>query len=82
MDRGGRLRGKAGAMNATNTMHVFRLEMRRDELCEGWIYNGEVNLETKTSTFGEILPTDKVGFAFPDSDSEIELMESAQEAGL
>lgn len=48
----------------------------------GWIYKGDVNPETKQTTFGELQPTDRVAHDFPSEDADCEMMENAAEAGL
>lgn len=63
-------------------MKVFRYENRNDTNTMGWIYKGDVNVKTGETTFGELLPSDRVGWDFPSEDSECELMETATEAGL
>jgi len=63
-------------------MKVFRYENRQDENTMGWIYKGDVNVETRETTFGQLLPSDRVAHDHPSVDSDCESMETAAEAGL
>ena len=63
-------------------MKTFRYEKRNDENLMGWIYKGDVSLETGETTFGQLLPTDRVAYDYPSEDSDCKMMETAEEAGL
>jgi hypothetical protein len=63
-------------------MKAFRYKNRHDENTMGWIYIGDVNPETRETTFGQLLPTDRVAHDYPSEDSDVEMMETAEEAGL
>lgn len=62
-------------------MKVFRYENRKDENSMGWIYMGDVDTSGKT-TFGQILPTDRISHDYPEQESDCEQMQTAKEAGL
>jgi len=60
---------------APYTMHVFRKQEHEREMV--WIYKGEVDVETKETTFGELLPSDRVSNYFPEENYECEEMPEA-----
>ena len=57
-------------------MKVFRLYK------QVWIYEGEVDISTGQSTFGELLPNDRVSHDFPSVEEDCEMMDTAAQAGL
>jgi len=60
---------------APQTMHVFRKQEHEREFV--WIYKGEVDVETKETTFGQLLPSDRVSNYFPEENYECEEMPEA-----
>ena len=67
-------------LEIASTMHVFRREEKELEFV--WIYKGEVDLETKQTTFGQLLPSDKVSNYFPDENYECDQMPEAGEMAV
>jgi hypothetical protein len=58
-----------------NTMHVFRKQEHEREFV--WIYKGEVDVETRQTTFGQLLPSDRVSNYFPEENYWCEEMPEA-----
>ena len=69
-----------GTRPAPYTMHVFRKEEHERELV--WIYKGEVDVETRKTTFGQLLPTDRVSNYFPEDNYGCDVMPEAGEMAL
>ena len=62
-------------LEIANTMHVFRREEKELEFV--WIYKGEVDVETRQTTFGKLLPSDRVSNYFPNDNYGCEEMPEA-----
>lgn len=63
---------------------VFRQEVSLDHAGLVWLYKGDLHPDQNpTTTWGELRPTDKVGYDFPDEDNpNLDGYETAWEAGL